>query len=445
MDDFSTASTETSTPDVSSSAAADTAAASSSGEGTQTQTQIPAADATATATTDGQIDAGWSLDDEANVEPAIPEDDSDLEELQKDPALDPARTPGLVAAIKQARTENRQLARQVAEFKQQTEAFEQWGGMELAEPRLNLMNQLLGATPETGGTIPVLQTLFDQAYPVYEQLIGDAVRSNPTYAIEQLRAAGHIPAEFGEQQSATLDADTLATIPDHLRDVAKSLPKNVMDELLLADPEVRDWNLERERQMQEMTTTQRQQAEQAWNRQVDSAKREAFESVNKISSQYEQAHYAQLAKWNPFGPEQGESNERLYGSMVEGAMAQLLKDQKFAQMYQDANRLLQEAPMQRLRNEAMAATAGEREARRLASQFNTRLGQILKTQVKEMDSVFRDARAFREQQRQNTPNRTEISGISTQVSNGNGVKALDSKGRMTDAYIQELAQKYMKQ
>jgi hypothetical protein len=443
MDDFSTASTETSTPDVSSSQATDVAAASNTGAGEQTAaTQVPQADATAPAAADNGINVGWTLDDEAEVEPnAIPEDDSDLDALQQDPALDPARTPGLVSAIKQARTENRNLSRELAQLKQQSTAFDEYGGFEGVKEGLNLVNQLFMATPENGGTVPVLSTLYQQAFPVYEQLVGDVARSNPDYVIAQLQQLGHLPAQLSQQPSASLDTETLSTIPEHLRDVAKSLPANVMEDLLLQPEEVRDWTLERERKLQEMDANQRQASEQQWNQQVTAAKQQGYEAVANLSKQYEDAHYAQLAKWNPFGPENSESNTRLYKSMVEGAMADLLGDQKFAQMYQDAQGLLSAAPMRKLRNEGAYASQDEMKARGMAAQFNTRLGQMIRARVKEMDSVFKDARAFREQQRQNAPNRTEISGMSTQISGNGKVNALDGKGKISDQYIQSLVER----
>lgn len=440
MDETFSASTETSAPDVSSAPSVDTASASSTGAGEQTAvTQVPQADATAPAATDDQIDVGWSLDDEAEVEPnTVPEDDSDLEALQQDPALDPARTPGLVSAIKQARTENRNLSRELAQLKQQSTVFDEYGGFEGVKEGLNLVNQLFQATPENGGTVPVLSTLYQQAFPVYEQLVGDVARSNPEYVIAQLQQLGHLPAEFSQQPGASLDSETLSTIPEHLRDVAKSLPANVMEDLLLQPEEVRDWTLERERKLQEMDANQRQASEQQWNQQVAAAQQQGYEAVANLSKQYEDAHYAQLAKWNPFGPESSESNTRLYKSMVEGAMADLLGDQKFAQMYQDAQKLLSAAPMRKLRNEGAFASQDEMKARGMAAQFNTRLGQMIRERVKEMDSVFKDARAFREQQRQNAPNRTEISGMSTQISGNGKVNALNSKGKITDQYIQSL-------
>lgn len=439
MDDFSTASTETSSPDVSA-PSGDVAAASNTGTlGTEATSPVSTPDATAQGATDNQIDVGWSLDDEAEPQAVIPDDDSDLEALQAEPGLDPERTPGLVTAVRQAREDNRRLAREVAALKQQTAAFEQYGGFEGVQEGLDLMAKLFNATPETGGTVPVLQALFDGAYPVYEQLVNDIARSNPDFVIAKLQKSGLLPANLNPQPSAALDAETLATIPEHLRDVAKSLPANVMDDLLLQPEEVRNWTLEREHKLQQMDAAQRQQAEQQWQQRTESAQKEGYESVVNLSNQYEQAHYAQLAKWSPFGADAHESNSRIYESVVEGAMATLLKDQKFAQMYADARNLLSSAPMRRLRNEGAFAQQDEQRARGMAAQFNTRLGQLIRERVKEMDSVFRDARAFREQQRQNTPQRTELPGADVQLGGNGKVQALDSKGKIRPEYMEHLA------
>jgi len=436
MNDFSNASTETSTPEVSS-PSAEVAAASDAGAGEQTISQIPPAEANEQADTSDQIDVGWSLDDEQAVEP-VDDDEADLEQLAQEPGLDPAKTPQLVERIRQVRAQNKELYREAQALRQQVAAFEQFGGIEGAQSRLEFTSQLLNASPETGGTMPALTTLFQQARPVYEQLVNDIVQTEPDYLVAALRQAGYISPE-DSQPRATLDADTLAAIPQHLREVAKSLPANVMEDLLLQPEEVRNWTLEREQRMQQLDATQRQQEEQAWNQKVEAARQEAYDSVSKLSNQYEQAHYAQLAKWSPFGADQKDANTRIYKSVVEGAMSELLTDQKFAQMYHDAQSLLSNAPMRRLRNEGMAAGEDEVRARGLAAQFNTRLGQVIRERVKELDGVFRDARAYREQQRQNAPVRTEISGMGAKAGGNGKITALDKNGKVTPEYLQHLA------
>jgi hypothetical protein len=62
--------------------------------------------------------------------------------------------------------------------------------------------------------------------------------------------------------------------------------------------------------------------------------------------------------------------------VMEGAMANVLRDQKFAQMYTDAEQLLKNAPLRALQGERIAASQDERRGRALAMQFNARLRQV---------------------------------------------------------------------
>jgi len=115
--------------------------------------------------------------------------------------------------------------------------------------------------------------------------------------------------------------------------------------------------------------------------------------------------------------------------------------EKYAAMYQDANDLLRNAPIKALAGEKLAAQEAERQARNLATRFNARLGQEISAQVKAMDEVFRGYRAWREQQRSLSPNRTEIPGQMGGVAlqQNRNPNAVDSSGRVTDEYKRVLS------
>lgn len=435
MDDFNSASTDSvATTD---SGFEPTAAASGDVAGTDDTSGHVSETATAESTTDASIDAGWTWDDD-DVAPTSDEHedtDSDIDELAQDPALDPAKVPGLVQALRSARTAERERAKALKGYESQLEAY---GGVEGALQSLGLVNSLFSGEPQ--GTTEFLTALYDNAQPAYESLVTDAIRYNPEYAISQLQQMGRLPAELGSMQTAptSLDAETLAAIPEHLRETAKNLPASVIDDLLLQTEEVRNYHLEREMRMQQLDMAQRQQVEQQYQQQYQQAYEGGQRAVQEVTGQYEQAHYSVLAKWQPYGPgeENASKNQQVYGEVMEGAMATVLSDKKFAQMYADAAQLIANAPMRRLQGERIAGDQDERRGRQLAAQFNTRLGQVLRERVRERNEVYKGYRAYLQMSGQ-MPNRKEIAGST--VTTGATRGALGPDGKASPEFLEQLA------
>ena len=435
MDDFTSASMDT----VATTDSGYEPAASASGDvaGVDTSGQTPDS-ANVDSTADSSIDVGWSWDAD-EVEPASEQEndeDDDLESLTRDPALDPAKVPGLVQALRSARTAERERTKALRQYETQ---LEQYGGVDGALQSLNLVSTLFSGQPE--GSTEFLTALYDNAQPAYESLVTDAIRFNPDYAIAQLQQMGRLPAELGSMQAAssTLDEETLASIPAHLRETAKNLPASVMDDLLLQSDEVRDYHLQREMQLQQLDQAQRQAAEQQYQQQYQQAHESGQQTMMSVVNQYEQAHLAQLAKWQPYGPgeENEKSNQRVYGEVMEGAMAEVLSDAKFAQLYRDAAQLIANAPMRRLQGDKIGGDQDERRGRQLAAQFNARLGQTLRERVRERNEVYKGYRAYLQMSGQQMPNRKEIPGST--VGSGQNRGALGPDGKANPAFLEELA------
>lgn len=407
------------------------------GESTSTATeqtgQTQAADPNVSAALESQIGIEQWLEDKPET-PAIPEDDADIEELQKDPALDPARTPGLVEALRTARAQEREHRKQVAELRQQLTQLEKFGGLEGATQMLGPVNELF-ANPEQGAT-KFLDTLSQQALPAYKQMVNDILSTEREYIISQLQQAGALPAT---QSAGQLTAEDWARIPQEFHATAKQVPadqlinwlENGTDESLL-------YNLGREAKLQQLDTAQRQQAERQWREQSQAAQKQGYEAATQLGEQFTKEHFSRLSKWQPLGPDNEPQNQTIYKMAFEGAQADLLSDPKFSQMYQDAYRLLTEAPMRRMRNESLAADQDERKARQMAAQINTRLGQMLRERVKLLDGVFRDARAYRESQRSNIPQRTEIPGTSSTVGAKGAPPTLTTDGKVNPSWLDNM-------
>ena len=446
MDDFSV-STDVSAPDTSTSSDVATATSSAGAvtepSGTPTQTD---SGATAPEAAAPEFDAGWSLDEDATPDAdVIPDDDSDIPET-----IDPReadRVQGVVGALRNARQHARELAKEVKQYRQTVEALDAYGGAEGATQTLGLIHGFLNPQPDETGqvnesTVPFLESIYGASAARYERLVSDVVEQHADYVVERLQALGKLPADLGQQSYASsIDADMLANTPEHLRDAYKALPQSLRDQYDALDPEARQAMLERDKKLLDIDNAQRsaqeQQAQQAYQAAVQKGQTQAQE----LLTSFEKAHYAQLQKWAPYGPEQTDLNSQEYTSIVEGAFAQALKDEKFARMFQDANDLLRNAPIKAMRGETFAAQQDERQARGLAMQVNTKLGQLIGQAVKAKDQVFRDARAWREYQRSLSPNRTEIPGQmgGMALQQNRNPNAVGSDGKVTDEYKRVLS------
>ena len=269
--------------------------------------------ANADSTTDDGISVDWSWDDDDAAPTSDEEETEDYEALAQDPSLDQAKVPGLVQALRSARTAERDRTKALRQYETQLEAY---GGVEGALESLQLVNTLFSGEPQ--GTTQFLTALYDNAQPAYEQLVTDAISYNPDYAIAQLQQMGRLPADFTStvNPSNSLDAETLSDIPEHLRETAKNLPTSVMDDLLLQTEEVRNYHLEREMRMQQLDMAQRQQVEQQYQAAFQQAQQTGYQQVVGLTQQYEKAHYDQLAKWQPYGPgeENSTKNQAVYGN-----------------------------------------------------------------------------------------------------------------------------------
>lgn len=402
--------------------------------GMDTSSEAPGL-ATADSTTDDGISVDWSWDDDDAAPTSDEEETEDYEALAQDPGLDQTKVPGLVQALRSARTAERERTKALRQYETQLEAY---GGVEGALESLQLVNTLFSGEPQ--GTTQFLTALYDNAQPAYEQLVTDAISYNPDYAIAQLQQMGRLPADLASTitPSNSLDAETLSDIPEHLRETAKNLPSSVMDDLLLQTEEVRNYHLERETRMQQLDMAQRQQVEQQYQAAFQQAQQTGYQQVVGLTQQYEKAHYDQLAKWQPYGPgeENSTKNQAVYGMVMEGAMANVLRDQKFAQMYTDAEQLLKNAPLRALQGERIAASQDERRGRALAMQFNARLGQVLREQVRELNEVYKGYRAYQQMSGQ-MPNRREIPGST--VSSGSNRGALGPDGKASNEFLEQLA------
>ena len=434
MDDLTYASTDSvATADSGYDEPATSAGGDVAGMDTSGQT---AESANADSTTDDGISVEWSWDDDDAAPTSENEEtDEDYEALAQDPALDQAKVPGLVQALRSARTAERDRTKALRQYETQLEAY---GGVEGALESLQLVNTLFSGEPQ--GTTQFLTALYDNAQPAYEQLVTDAISYNPDYAIAQLQQMGRIPADFAAtaNPSNSLDAETLGSIPEHLRETAKNLPVSVMDDLLLQSDEVRNYHLEREMRMQQLDVAQRQQVEQQYQAATQQAYESGYQQVVDLTQRYEKAHYDQLAKWQPYGPgeENSSKNQAVYGMVMEGAMANVLRDPKFAQMYTDAEQLLRNSPLRALQGERIAASQDERKGRALSMQFNARLGQVLREQVRDLNEVYKGYRAYQQMSGQ-MPNRKEIPGST--MSSGSNRGALGPDGKASAQFLEQLA------
>lgn len=391
---------------------------------TQATPETPAAE---------EFSAGWSYgEEEAEEAPELT--DEQIAELAQDPALDQARVPGLVEKLRGAWSEAKGYKTQVRQLQEQLAQLEQYGGIEGAGQMAGLAASLI--TDPVNGAAPFMASLAKDALPAYQAIADQLVQYEHEYLLKALQASGKIP-ETPTAAATQLTAEDWARIPAELHEVAKQIPVHeLINHLDNGNDETLRMMLETRKEISELKGAQRAQAEQAYRQAYQQAEQQGYQSVQSLSDQYEKAHLAQLSKWQPFGPQAGDENQRLYRMVLEGAFAEILSDQTWQTHHRDMIKALQQAPLRRLNGEQMAADADERKAREAAARFNTRLGQIMKSTIRSLDSVFRDARAYRESQRQNIPNRTEISGSSAQTGRNGAPPTLLPNGKTNPAYLE---------
>src|SRR5262249_54068948 len=94
--------------------------------------------------------------------------------------------------------------------------------------------------------------------------------------------------------------------------------------------------------------------------------------------------------------------------------------------------------LRKLNNEHFAASADERDAKAAAMRYNARLGQVIRGMVQSLDSVFRDARAYRDSQRSQIPQRTEISGVSSKAGANGAPPTLTKDGKVSGQWLDHM-------
>jgi len=391
----------------------------------------------APASTAEELSAGWTFDEQPEQQSAIPDGDDDLQGMMSDPNLDQTKTPGLVEAIKTARAEARQYKAELKQLRESSAKLEKFGGWEGIESTMGIVNGLLHTPAE--GAVPFWNTLAKDAQPAYWASIETLARYAPDDLINVMRHVGVLPTEQQATGTGQLNAEDWARIPQELRATANQIPVNQLIEWLdKGTDESLLFNLQTHKELADLRGSQRSQAEQNWRQATQEAETQGKQAVDQITEQYESAHLAQLAKWQPFGPEAGEQNQQLYRAILEGAHATLLADPQWNKTYEDTVTKLQNAPMRKLNNEHFAAGADERDARAAAMRYNARLGQVMRGMISSLDSVFRDARAYRESQRSQIPQRTEISGVSSTVGSNGEPARLTKDGKVSNQWLDHM-------
>ena len=373
---------------------------------------VSPAPAGAVATVDPLDNPGWSLED-----------------LDKPSVLDESSTP--VAAPEDA-------SQVAASIDDPLTALQQYGGVEGAVGTLQVVDQLISGTEE--GVTSFLQTMYESAQPAYAKLVDQVIAFNPEYAVQQLQAAGYIPADLNPLDApppaiSSIEPEVLESIPEHLRQVALSLPAEVQEDLNMMSDAVRNQTLAEKKELQDMRNAIQQQQQQQQQQRYEEAVRSGAEQREQLLAQLENGHMQVLSKWQPWGPDAQADNQMLYESLLEGTMRTVLADAKYAQMYRDFNQLMSEAPLKALEGNKMAANTMTQQARGLAAQFNVQFSRELQSRVSKFDKVFRGSRGSQSAQTA-APVRKEVRG--SVISDGKKVSAIGPDGQATDEFLNSL-------
>jgi hypothetical protein len=229
--------------------------------------------------------------------------------------------------------------------------------------------------------------LHESNYDRYESLLHLMVDSNREY----------VAARLGLGWPSGVSYEELMYVPEELRETVKNLDPALWGELAYLPAQQRDAILQGAAQL-EQQQAERQQAEQRQYEETHQRLQyEAAETINTLSSEFEKKHRDSLAAWAPFDDEK--QNDRMRQHLIHGALMEISQIPEMAAKQREALEHLQEIPYLRMTGDKASADLVETACRRLAKEWNAKLGQIIRQNKELLEGEFADAKRWRESQK----------------------------------------------
>lgn len=225
---------------------------------------------------------------------------------------------------------------------------------------------------------------------VFNRIRNLVIASNPHLSLKQSALLTGWDMDEEPAPSNELPHDLARHIPPDLQQTARTVPQDLLYLWAEKGTDTLVYNLQQESQAIEAQQQQTAEFNQQWEKAITEAEATGHANLAALVGQFESAHHKELEKWRPFGASK-EANEATRRMAFAGALDHLLSDQKWLDIHNRLSRLITAAPNGRLFGQHAMADEAEREARQLAQQFSTRLGQMIRDQVKLVDNAIRGA------------------------------------------------------
>ncbi len=257
---------------------------------------------------------------------------------------------------------------------------------ELAEFGLNLP-EIKSALTSIGrmyqsieGVADALGEVYNADQTTYYNAFNVLLASDPAYALGYLQQLGEVPQDFGDPlPENTLPADLAYAIPEDLHSTARGLAPAVLRQWAQQGVGHLVYELDKQEQLNQLVITERERVTQQWDEALDRAEQTGRSQLAELNNLYLNAHAEQLERWQPTRSER--VNRLLQTVAFYGAQTDLLSDQKFSALREHINFWTLNGPTYRVYGQHEKADEGERTARMYAAQFNTRLGQLIKSGI----------------------------------------------------------------
>jgi hypothetical protein len=242
--------------------------------------------------------------------------------------------------------------------------------------------------PEGAGV--ALSEVEARSPEVFSRIRNLVIASNPQLSLKQSALLCGWDMDAEPIPDNDLPHDLARHIPPDLQQTARTLSRDLLYLWAEKGADTLVYNLQQEAQVIEAWQQQTAEFSQQWEKAITEAEATGRANLTALIGQLESAHHKELEKWKPFGANTA-ANEAVRRMSFAGALDHLLSDQKWLDIHNRMCGLIAAAPNGRLFGQHALADQAEREARQLAQQFSTRLGQMIRDQVKLVDSAIRGA------------------------------------------------------
>lgn len=266
----------------------------------------------------------------------IPENDDDLANLSET-----ERTPLI---------NQRNRIRELNKWRTEVEPVKSWiderGGMEYVQQDVKMVDQLF--SPNLEDRQQAYATLYQDS-AAFERFMTDVTTDpgiqrrvldtiNPQALLQYVEQSGLLPEGYG----SNIDPAVLATIPNELQEVFRSLPIGVQEQYAEMSADVRNWNLRRDAQLYQSQKADQERTQQARQAQQQARQQAVYEQKTKVYQDVRSIIHSALAEKLP-GSDEG------IGFVLNATEAALAQDPEGMALWNEIDSFIENGQMRELR------------------------------------------------------------------------------------------------